>query len=783
MSRGSGLKSQVEDFIDVFAAHDAFIKLQVSATTSASGKAKAEAKYALGRLATIGSDEVTSALLEAASELVPGSGLLSKMSMATARRIGRYTAAKKTNGTEARIDYSSSQELVDDAVALVADTAKALPVVVVIEDLQQADFSVIAVIAGILTSQQPILVISTGESGCLSGNTSLHDLSQNHGASFDLVTDETAMDKNWPAGASLAALEPEAVATLLLHHRPNATGQAIDEAKQRVRSPLAVELIASEEPDFGQETDDGWSFPEEVSGELRDQLRRMWERLGKPIRRALGCMSTAVPAKLDTTVEDDSVDPYLVQQSAKFLGPSFMGQVDFERSGLLGWLGFAPTGLADFLEHGMDEQAVEGLKTGERNALLPCLAHTALQSIDATPEIQVNHVKLLVALASQGVEFDRNQAVEVASSAYVSAAAAYPYRYRAILKWLERDAKILSAGQIQDETNVVLNNALSKICGNRDFISSIKYLKSSIESLDKMPDSSCEDLLEILFEVNDMANIEGLEQDSADSLKRITELLSMHPDLDSDLNQVKLRLATYDSASALETDSDELIEAIPMALALDSADRHYLSACMQYLAQDVELFSEEGVYGSYGLVDFSTASLDAATLVLESINAQDQRIHPQLLGCIARIFYYTGSDLYDYVKDKWLSIPPRDFYEAASICHFMLSTSNPKEALSASKMMHSKIIDDVMVLDHEKAQICIYYARSAIRCTAEHEIGQLPTIEEQLGKLFSEGDIDAHHQGIVLDGIGAYVNDLIDILGLQPELIDETLGRMNVRRA
>ncbi|WP_146069983.1 tetratricopeptide repeat protein [Cryobacterium sp. Y29] len=300
LRNGTPSTALVEDF-SIFRGHEEFLK---TALRNNSNFLKKNSDFITGLVTDVGG-EVKGEIFSSALEQVLGAAIpLSGLLVSTVRagvEAGKEAAARRklVNGTG--VIEESHGDIVDTAYRALTHLAiPDLPMVLFIEDIHDADAVLLELIARLVRSDCPILVVSSGWPGFLEQNTALNDAIRQSG---DRVIRIDHNDKEIPApfiaGASLGPLAEDDLSILFAHYYQNVDDRTRRLLVQKYTVPLEIELILlsyREEIDaaaeFNLDDDEIGELPEGVA----NLYRLLWDRLPLMTRRSLSMATLGIPS-------------------------------------------------------------------------------------------------------------------------------------------------------------------------------------------------------------------------------------------------------------------------------------------------------------------------------------------------------------------------------------------------------------------------------------------------------------------------------------------------------
>ena len=242
-------------------------------------------------------------------------------------RVGRWigTEAKKSREVRERAnrashyDDSEPLDIVDDTVDLLTRISKpGLPIVLLVEDVHDADGMLIEFLGKLLEHSIPIFVITTAWPDQINRNAALVDLLESHSPHLHRIYHTAPAGPPFPSDAGLGILEPDARATILHHYYPRVETHTQDELLERYTNPLALELFCQikryhkrfPDGDLHLKAEEVNLLPQKV----RELYQELWRQLPEPMRFALAVAHVITPANINSDEalgEDRWTDPLL----------------------------------------------------------------------------------------------------------------------------------------------------------------------------------------------------------------------------------------------------------------------------------------------------------------------------------------------------------------------------------------------------------------------------------------------------------------------------------------
>lgn len=275
-------------------------------------------------------DELTSAVLDLAGLGIPGVGFVWRLGTWTAGRIAEARRERRLIADGSTIRDDRSQIAVDayDTIRSVSRTG--LPLVVVVEDLQYADATLIDLLARLLGSGKPILVLTTSWPGSFD---EAEQAVRQHGSDARIVRLSTTNPSpvGWPA---LEPLADEDLAAIVREYYPHATTATIDALTRRSDNPLQLRLLCTL-PSIARQASEGFldvdpAVIEALPASLDGMFEQMWMQLPDAVRESLAFALCGIPTDIDPSPGggDDRWDAGLLASVARSLFPDARGLVD-----------------------------------------------------------------------------------------------------------------------------------------------------------------------------------------------------------------------------------------------------------------------------------------------------------------------------------------------------------------------------------------------------------------------------------------------------------------------
>jgi tetratricopeptide (TPR) repeat protein len=233
---------------------------------------------------------------------IPGLGLVRWLGERSIDAIRDAGARRDRLASDAAI--STPADFVDEAVSLVSRLAiPGLPVVVFVEDLHDADETLIDVLTSLVSRPGAVLVLSTGWPGSTDANPAV-------AAAFARLGDRTIrvshrsdrLPPPFPPDASLGDLDAAALAAIVRFSYPRVDDDTLRLIVERYPNPLALELFC-ELPRIRRRSRDGVlslspSTIADAPAEIRGLYQDLWLELPERLREALSLAALGAPARI-----------------------------------------------------------------------------------------------------------------------------------------------------------------------------------------------------------------------------------------------------------------------------------------------------------------------------------------------------------------------------------------------------------------------------------------------------------------------------------------------------
>jgi hypothetical protein len=195
---------------------------------------------------------------------------------------------------EADFDSEQTTTLARTVIQL---SSAGLPIVIVVEDLHLADGSLIALIQEVMASSAPVLLITTAWQGLLDDQRATSSLLTASAARLQRIRPTTeTLWPCFPTGASLSALQPNELSTILLRAFPEASDKLVAAIQDQYVNPLGVELLLSipryrKSPSFLER--DIKDLPHTLDG----LYGAIWSELPEAVRKFIAIATLGTPAR------------------------------------------------------------------------------------------------------------------------------------------------------------------------------------------------------------------------------------------------------------------------------------------------------------------------------------------------------------------------------------------------------------------------------------------------------------------------------------------------------
>lgn|GEM_PF-774118 len=263
-----------------------------------------------GGLRAFGGAAVDEAAMEVAGQVVesavgaaiPGLGLVRWLGERSVDAIRDTAARRERLSSEAPV--TAATDFVDEAVALVARLAiPELPVVVFVEDLHDADPTLVEMLTALASRSGAILVLSTSWPGSTEANLAVT-------AAFARLRERVvrvshrsgSLPVPFRPEATLDELDAAALGQIVRFSYPEVEPETLQRIVERYPNPLALELFC-ELPRIRRRSKDGAlalsaAAVAEAPGEIRGLYQELWRELPERLREALTLAAMGAPARI-----------------------------------------------------------------------------------------------------------------------------------------------------------------------------------------------------------------------------------------------------------------------------------------------------------------------------------------------------------------------------------------------------------------------------------------------------------------------------------------------------
>ncbi len=256
-------------------------------------------------------DAATSALNVA----VPGIGLVWSIGKwGFSRVVDRHERSQQV-ARASSIDTGAADDVLADTVGTLRSVARpGLPLVVVVEDLQLADATLVDLLEELLGSGRPILLVTTSWPGALDEpplDALLHTAA---GRVLRVRATDSNSDSDSDSGSGsgsagdLAPLDAAARERIVAAIHPGVTAATAALLAERFENPLLLELacglgwVREEVDPVSGRLELTRADVEEIPADAAGLYTAMWERLSEPARRALALAVSAIPHEVSAEV-------------------------------------------------------------------------------------------------------------------------------------------------------------------------------------------------------------------------------------------------------------------------------------------------------------------------------------------------------------------------------------------------------------------------------------------------------------------------------------------------
>ncbi|WP_439591707.1 hypothetical protein [Microbacterium sp.] len=360
-------------------------------------------------------DELTSAVLDLAGLGLPGVGFVWRLGAWTAGKISSAQRERRMVAQGSTIREDHGQVAADAYETIQSVSRPGLPTVIVVEDLQYADATLIDLLSRLLGSGKPILVVTTAWPGVFADAGPLARIAAagTHVVRLSTVEEPPA---GWPDMSSLDEFE---LASIVRSHYPLATDRTIAGLIARSDNPLQLKLLCTL-PSIARRARDGVldldpSVIEALPPSLDGMYEQMWTQLPPAVRESLALALCGIPTDLDRANGDDRWDAELLARVARALFPAADGVIDAIDSAQTGyaWAELVEDALRVFPDEA-NRRVVEQRRPEFYSQLDIDRIRTELTRVigedlgdDALPEsIRQHRAALLLALSAEGFGVD-----------------------------------------------------------------------------------------------------------------------------------------------------------------------------------------------------------------------------------------------------------------------------------------------------------------------------------------------------------------------------------------
>jgi len=263
-----------------------------------------------GGLRAFGGAAVDEAAMEVAGQVVesvvgaaiPGLGLVRWLGERSVDAIRDTAARRERLSSEAPV--TAATDFVDEAVALVSRLAiPELPVVVFVEDLHDADPTLVEMLTALASRSGAILVLSTSWPGSTEANLSVAAAFAQLGERVVRVSHRArSLPAPFRPEATLDELDAAALGQIVRFSYPQVEAETLQRIVERYPNPLALELFC-ELPRIRRRSKDGAltlsaAAVAEAPGEIRGLYQELWRELPERLREALTLAALGAPARI-----------------------------------------------------------------------------------------------------------------------------------------------------------------------------------------------------------------------------------------------------------------------------------------------------------------------------------------------------------------------------------------------------------------------------------------------------------------------------------------------------
>ncbi len=261
-------------------------------------------------LRAFGGAAVDEAAMEVAGQVVesvvgaaiPGLGLVRWLGERSVDAIRDTAARRERLSSEAPV--MAATDFVDEAVALVSRLAiPELPVVVFVEDLHDADPTLVEMLVALASRPGAVLVVSTSWPGSTEANPAVAAAFAQLGESVIRVSHRSGvLPMPFRPEATLDELDAAALGQIVRFTYPGVEAETLQRIVERYPNPLALELFC-ELPRIRRRSKDGAltlsaAAVAEAPGEIRGLYQELWRELPERLREALTLAALGAPARI-----------------------------------------------------------------------------------------------------------------------------------------------------------------------------------------------------------------------------------------------------------------------------------------------------------------------------------------------------------------------------------------------------------------------------------------------------------------------------------------------------
>ncbi|CAN7346570.1 tetratricopeptide repeat protein [Microbacterium sp. LjRoot45] len=263
-----------------------------------------------GGLRAFGGAAVDEAAMEVAGQVVesvvgaaiPGLGLVRWLGERSVDAIRDTAARRERLSSEAPV--TAATDFVDEAVALVSRLAiPELPVVVFVEDLHDADPTLVEMLVALASRPGAVLVVSSSWPGSTEANRPVAAAFTRLGESVIRVSHRSGvLPMPFRPEATLDELDAAALGQIVRFTYPEVEVETLQRIVERYPNPLALELFC-ELPRIRRRSRDGAltlsaAAVAEAPGEIRGLYQELWRELPERLREALTLAALGAPARI-----------------------------------------------------------------------------------------------------------------------------------------------------------------------------------------------------------------------------------------------------------------------------------------------------------------------------------------------------------------------------------------------------------------------------------------------------------------------------------------------------